>query len=171
MTLYLLGTNYQNNLILALSFLLASLFITCIWHCYQNLAGIKVSAQACEPHFVGHSVRFSVLLQSQPRARYALQLSVEGGAEEQGEGGEAMAQRGAGGGALGGRGRGVGRGLELHVVSYLRVDFAERAGHARSKVFYAIVIGPARWFLDPLIHMPHAMLSPAPAGSPVRAAS
>ena len=83
MTLYLLGTNYQNNLILALSFLLVSLFITCIWHCYRNLAGISVTAQASEPHFVGHSVRFSVLLSSQPRPRYVLQLSVEGGAEEQ----------------------------------------------------------------------------------------
>ena len=83
MTLYLLGTNYQNNLILALSFLLVSLFITCIWHCYRNLAGISVTAQASEPHFVGHSVRFSVRLSSQPRPRYVLQLSVESGAEEQ----------------------------------------------------------------------------------------
>ncbi len=82
-TLYLLGTNYQNNLILALSFLLASLFITCIWHCYQNLAGLTISALATEPHFVGHSVRFAVQLNSQPRPRYALQLSVDGGAEEQ----------------------------------------------------------------------------------------
>lgn len=41
--LYLLGTNYQNNLILLLSYLLLSLFLLTIVLCYQNLSGLTLS--------------------------------------------------------------------------------------------------------------------------------
>lgn len=45
LALFVLGTNYQNNLILALTLLLLSLFVTSIWHAYFNLAGLTVSAE------------------------------------------------------------------------------------------------------------------------------
>lgn len=80
--LYLLSTNFQNNLILAMSLLLLSLFITCIWHCYRNLAGLQISALSTAPHFVGQSLRFSVQISADERPRYALQLSAAEGAAE-----------------------------------------------------------------------------------------
>ena len=80
--LYLLATNFQNNLILAMALLLLSLFVTCIWHCYRNLAGLTISALPTAPHFVGQSLRFAVQLTADDRPRYALQLGAAAGAEE-----------------------------------------------------------------------------------------
>jgi hypothetical protein len=42
--LFLLGTNYQNNTILLLSYLLASLFITVMLHSFFNLARLKITS-------------------------------------------------------------------------------------------------------------------------------
>jgi len=61
-TLFLLGTNYQNNLILALAYLLASLFVTTIFHSFFNLSALKVEGLSCEPLFLGESARFELLL-------------------------------------------------------------------------------------------------------------
>ena len=38
--LFLLGTNYQNNVIILLSYMMASLFVTCMLHSFFNLLGI-----------------------------------------------------------------------------------------------------------------------------------
>ncbi|HET8704686.1 MAG TPA: hypothetical protein VFM46_00180, partial [Pseudomonadales bacterium] len=38
--LFLGGTNYQNSLLLAMSFLMGSLFILAILHTYRNLSGV-----------------------------------------------------------------------------------------------------------------------------------
>ncbi|WP_286235564.1 DUF58 domain-containing protein [Thalassotalea sediminis] len=43
--LFILGTNYQNNLILFVCYLLSSLFIVVMLHSFQNLLGIKVSCK------------------------------------------------------------------------------------------------------------------------------
>lgn len=40
--LWLLGTNYENNAILAVSYLLLSLFLISIFHCFFNLQGLVV---------------------------------------------------------------------------------------------------------------------------------
>lgn len=42
LVLWLIGTNYQNNLILALAYGLISVFVVAILHAYANLAGIKL---------------------------------------------------------------------------------------------------------------------------------
>ena len=44
--LYLLGTNYQNNLILLLSYLMLSLFLLCIVLTYQNMNGLTLQCSA-----------------------------------------------------------------------------------------------------------------------------
>ncbi|HMY39958.1 MAG TPA: DUF58 domain-containing protein [Marinagarivorans sp.] len=44
LVLWLIGTNYQNNLILALAYGLISVFVIAILHAYANLAGIKLEA-------------------------------------------------------------------------------------------------------------------------------
>lgn len=73
LALFLLGTNYQNNLILALAFLLASLFVTVLGHCYRNLAGLRLTLLPPEPGFVGEASRLALRLKSE-RPRYALQI-------------------------------------------------------------------------------------------------
>ena len=51
--LWLLGTNYQNNLILALSYLLLSIMLISIFHCYFNMSGLKISVDSAAPVFCG----------------------------------------------------------------------------------------------------------------------
>ena len=72
-TLFVLGTNYQNNLILALAYLLLSLFLTTLLYCHQNLVGLELKALPATPRFVGESASFEVALSTQT-PRYALQL-------------------------------------------------------------------------------------------------
>lgn len=47
------GINYQNNLLLGLSFFLASQFVLVILATYRNLAGLTIEAQRMQPNFVG----------------------------------------------------------------------------------------------------------------------
>lgn len=51
--LWMLGTNYQNNLILALSYLLVSLFVVAILHTYANLVGLRIRTLGAKPVFEG----------------------------------------------------------------------------------------------------------------------
>ena len=71
--LFILGTNYQNNLVLALAYLLLSLFVTALIYAHQNMVGITLSALPTQPHYAGDTVRFCVKLES-PSPRHALQL-------------------------------------------------------------------------------------------------
>lgn len=56
--IWLLGTNYQNNLILSLSYLQISLFVVAILHTYFNLAGVAIRYIGCEPVFAGELLKF-----------------------------------------------------------------------------------------------------------------
>src|SRR5690554_2129759 len=47
------GINYQNNLLLGLSFFLASQFVLVILSTYRNLAGLTIEAKSMRPNFVG----------------------------------------------------------------------------------------------------------------------
>ena len=40
--LFLLGTNYQNNVVILLSYLLVSFFLTCMLHSFFNFSGMKI---------------------------------------------------------------------------------------------------------------------------------
>ncbi|MDZ7924922.1 MAG: DUF58 domain-containing protein [Marinagarivorans sp.] len=60
--LWMLGTNYQNNLILALSYLLISLLVVAILHTYANLAGLNLKVLGAKPVFVGEQVYFSLVI-------------------------------------------------------------------------------------------------------------
>jgi uncharacterized protein (DUF58 family) len=61
--LWLLGTSYQNNLILALSYLLVSLIVVAIFHSYANLAGLQIKVLGAKPAFVGENVYFMLQIQ------------------------------------------------------------------------------------------------------------
>ncbi len=58
LVIWLLGTNYQNNLILALSYLMISLFIVAIPHTFANLSGIRVRFVQATPAFAGEPANF-----------------------------------------------------------------------------------------------------------------
>jgi len=53
------GINYQNNLLLGLSFFLASQFVLVILSTYRNLAGLTIAAQSMRPNFVGEQGHLS----------------------------------------------------------------------------------------------------------------
>ncbi|MFT6388833.1 MAG: hypothetical protein ACJAUP_002218 [Cellvibrionaceae bacterium] len=53
--LWLLGTNYQNNLVLATAFLLLALIIVCIHHTYAYLAGLQITVVKTHPGFMGQT--------------------------------------------------------------------------------------------------------------------
>lgn len=73
--LWLLATNYENNLVFAITFLLTSLFITTILHSFANLAGLEVSFVSAEPVFAGGEALFEIVLsRSDKRTRHNLQL-------------------------------------------------------------------------------------------------
>ncbi len=76
LVILLLGINYENNLVYAVSFLLLSLFVLSILHTYSNLAGLTITALSAKPCLVGENAEFELLLRTDSRRDYeALQLS------------------------------------------------------------------------------------------------
>ncbi len=63
--LWVLGSNYQNNLILALCYLLTSLVIVTMHHTHANLSGLRVRAANAKPVFAGDQAFFPVYIRSQ----------------------------------------------------------------------------------------------------------
>jgi uncharacterized protein (DUF58 family) len=58
---WLLGTNYQNNLILALAYMQISIFVLTILNTYHNLAGLQIQLLSADPGFVGEKMTFHLL--------------------------------------------------------------------------------------------------------------
>lgn len=58
--LFLLGTNYQNNIILLLSYLLASLFITVMMHSFYNFSQLTFSSKAEQTCFAKQVLNFPI---------------------------------------------------------------------------------------------------------------
>lgn len=73
--LYLLGTNYQNNLILLVSYLLLSVFLLSIVLTYQNLAGLTVQCPASAEGFATAKVH-PLITFSSAKPHYMLQLNL-----------------------------------------------------------------------------------------------
>jgi len=69
LVLFLLGTNYQNNIIILFSFLFASFFITVMMHSFYNFSQLHVASQARYHCFVGQELNINLMLNSK-RARY-----------------------------------------------------------------------------------------------------
>ncbi len=76
--LFIGGINYENNLILALSFLLASLFLVAILHTYRNLSGLGLRNGGSESGYAGESGSLGVTLFSDNRAHHCIWLKWEG---------------------------------------------------------------------------------------------
>jgi uncharacterized protein (DUF58 family) len=65
--MWLLGTNYENNLVLAAAFLLMSMMIVSVIHAFRNLAGLRFTVIGSQPVFAGDYAKFDVLLEAAPR--------------------------------------------------------------------------------------------------------
>lgn len=78
--LWLVATNYENNLIFAITFLLTALFVTAIHHTHSSLSGISVAAHKSHPVFCGESCTFEIIISHNgKRLRDNLQLFYAGG--------------------------------------------------------------------------------------------
>ena len=69
--LFLLATNYQNNLIMLLSYLLASLFISAMLHSFFNLSGLHLIAHQQVTSYANSTVYLPIQLISD-KPRFAL---------------------------------------------------------------------------------------------------
>lgn len=58
--IFLLGTNYQNNIILLLSYLLTSLFITVMFHSFYNFSSLRFYSNPVQKGYAGSSFKFPV---------------------------------------------------------------------------------------------------------------
>ncbi len=77
--IWLLGTNYQNNLILGLSFFLTSLMFVSVIHAFKNLLGLTFTPDASQHAAVGDMAPFDILLSSNHQANHhSLLMSVDG---------------------------------------------------------------------------------------------
>lgn len=81
--LFVGGINYANNLLLSISFFLASLFVIAIHHTYANLSGLRITALTASPAFVGEDARFLLRLDDvREREHESLLLEWDGVAVE-----------------------------------------------------------------------------------------
>ncbi|MBC6429224.1 MAG: DUF58 domain-containing protein [Cellvibrionales bacterium] len=73
--MWLAGTNYENNLILALAFLLLAVFVSAIFATHANLSGLRIAVRGGESAFAGEPLSVHLHLEN-PSAtdRFALVL-------------------------------------------------------------------------------------------------
>lgn len=73
--LWLLGTNYENNLVFALTFLLVSLFAVLPVHTFANLSGVELRLLEARPAFAGDYAEVEISVsRSGSRAREWIQI-------------------------------------------------------------------------------------------------
>lgn len=71
--IFILGTNYQNNIIILLSYLLGSLFLSAMFRCFYNLSGLTFSQEVDVSGYNKQLLFIPVTLKSKS-TRYALCL-------------------------------------------------------------------------------------------------
>jgi uncharacterized protein (DUF58 family) len=74
--LFLLATNYQNNLIMLLSYLLASFFITVMMHSFYNFTQLSFSARQQQTGFAQQGIIFPLIIHSKKK-HYDLNFILE----------------------------------------------------------------------------------------------
>lgn len=71
--IFVLGTNYQNNLMLAFAFWLAAIFVLSILMTFQNLSGVLLRAGVSGQNFVGQRIEHHWSVEGQ-RSHYGLRI-------------------------------------------------------------------------------------------------
>lgn len=78
--LWLVATNYENNLVFAVAMLLTALMVVAIFHSYANLAGLTLAIRHVDPAFAGEKARVAVRLsQHGRRFRDGIHLTFDDG--------------------------------------------------------------------------------------------
>lgn len=78
--LWLTATNFENNLVFGLTFLLAGLFVIAIFHTYGNLHGLELVPLRAGHGFAGQDVDFVLEIRNDGRRpRESIRLSYAGG--------------------------------------------------------------------------------------------
>lgn len=72
--LWLVATNYENNLIFAITFLLTSLFVVSIQYTHAGLSGVRVASGREQRVFCGENCGFEIILGHDGRRRNNIQL-------------------------------------------------------------------------------------------------
>ncbi|MFD1622558.1 DUF58 domain-containing protein [Thalassotalea marina] len=67
--LFVLGTNYQNNLIILVSFFIVGLFTVVMLHSYSNLAGLEIRSNGTLTGFVAEPIDVSIALYNTEKRR------------------------------------------------------------------------------------------------------
>ena len=82
--LWLLGTNYENNLIFAFTYLLTGFFLVAMLQSFANLGGLEVRFSHADPAYAGELVALRVVI-SQKGRRYRddLNMRFPGGSREE----------------------------------------------------------------------------------------
>lgn len=76
---WLVATNYENNVVFAITCLLVSVFVVAILHSFSNLSGLTLSFARATPAFAKEQLVVDVVLrQEQPGYRESLSLSFVG---------------------------------------------------------------------------------------------
>ncbi|WP_429123954.1 DUF58 domain-containing protein [Aeromonas allosaccharophila] len=78
LAIYLLGTNYQNNLVLLVAYCLGSLFMAAMWLTHRNLLGLELLGGPPVLGEAGSQLPIRILVQS-PRPVLALRFSLNEG--------------------------------------------------------------------------------------------
>ncbi len=81
LVLWLLGTNYQNNLVLGLAFFMAALFVITILHTYANLSRITITSHGAGRAFAGSPVDFNFTLTTECQSAENIELRFKNGEE------------------------------------------------------------------------------------------
>jgi uncharacterized protein (DUF58 family) len=63
------AVNYENSLAFGLAFMMVSLFLVSMFHGFNNLNGLQLSAMPCSPVFCGEDAAFQVVLNCEDRRR------------------------------------------------------------------------------------------------------
>jgi len=74
--LFILGTNYQNNLIILLSYFFSSLFVTAMLYCFINLLGLKVAAKGEYQGFTDEPILIDIRINTE-QLKQSVQLGFE----------------------------------------------------------------------------------------------
>ncbi len=72
--LFVLGTNYQNNLILLLTWFLMALLITSVFFCFFNLHGLTIKRLTVNPVYAGNTAMIPLQISGNGRAIHQLNL-------------------------------------------------------------------------------------------------
>ena len=72
--LFLLGTNYQNNIIILISYLLVSFFIIVLHHSFFNLSGLKFAANSPIKGYAGSALSFPLMITNK-KTRFNIHFS------------------------------------------------------------------------------------------------